>query len=245
MYYFIIEAEETNYFFNFIISVISVFVGAYSAYWFNLKQQSKNDKNKKYKRENEQKDFETLKFNYVISVSHSNIEKLKVFLKVLNKKKQELDEFIDNPIPEETSKIFSDISFSVNPLNIKELQFTAKVSKVIETFAYMVLSLEDLNYTLYYYNQNIKTYLSISNITNVKLAESCKKNVELLIGKSYLLVDSINKLIQTIYQYNENNKKLNLLEYDLSEDDKILYKLAEQQKLTSELLNIGQVNNNE
>lgn len=245
MYYFIIEPEKTNYFFNFIISVISVFVGAYSAYWFNLKQQSKNYKNKKYERENEQKDFETLKFNYVISVSHSNIEKLKVFLKVLNKKKQELDEFIDNPIPEDTSKIFSDISFSVNPLNIKELQFTAKVSKVIETFAYMVLSLEDLNYTLYYYNQNIKTYLSISNITNVKLAESCKKNVELLIGKSYLLVDSISKLIQTIYQYNENNKKLNLLEYDLSEDDKILYKLAEQQKLTSELLNIGQVNNNE
>ena len=241
MYYFIIEAAESSY----LPEYLAAFLGALFAYLFNIWLQKIIDKNKKDERENEQKDFETLKFNYVISVSHSNIEKLKVFLKVLNKKKQELDEFIDNPIPEETSKIFSDISFSVNPLNIKELQFTAKVSKVIETFAYMVLSLEDLNYTLYYYNQNIKTYLSISNITNVKLAESCKKNVELLIGKSYLLVDSINKLIQTIYQYNENNKKLNLLEYDLSEDDKILYKLAEQQKLTSELLNIVQVNNNE
>ncbi|HBO49708.1 MAG TPA: hypothetical protein DD619_02810 [Alphaproteobacteria bacterium] len=117
MYYFIIEPEKTNYFFNFIISVISVFVGAYSAYWFNLKQQSKNDKNKKDEREKEQKDFETLKFNYVISVSHSNIEKLKVFLKILTNRLQKLEKKED--------EIFSNIPFSFTKLEIKELHFTA------------------------------------------------------------------------------------------------------------------------
>lgn len=222
MYYFIIEPEKTNYFFNFIISVISVFVGAYSAYWFNLKQQSKNDKNKKYEREKEQKDFETLKFNYVISVSHSNIEKLKVFLKILDKKKQELDEFIDNPNIVLAPMIFADLSFNTNRLQDKELQFTANDSKIIENFAYMTLSKEDLDYTLNYYNQNIKKYRFL--VTDKSLAESCEKNVELLIRKSYLLVDSINQLIQAIYQYNENNNKLNLLKYALTEDDKILYK---------------------
>lgn len=213
MYYFIIEPEKTNYFFNFIISVISVFVGAYSAYWFNLKQQSKNDKNKKDERENEQKDFETLKFNYVLSVSHSNIEKLKVFRNILTNRMQKLKKKED--------EIFSNIPFSFTKLEIKELQFTANDSRVIETFAYMDNALNDLVYTLNSYNSNIINKQLLGGKLSI---DSHINNVRPLINKTCILIDSINQLIQAIYQYNENNNKLNLLKYALTENDKILYK---------------------
>ena len=218
MYYFIIEPEKTNYFFNFIISVISVFVGAYSAYWFNLKQQSKNDKNKKDERENEQKDFETLKFNYVLSVSHSNIEKLKVFRKILTNRMQKLKKKED--------EIFSNIPFSFTKLEIKELQFTANDSRVVETFAYMDNALNDLVYTLNSYNSNIINKQLLGGKLSI---DSHINNVRPLINKTCILIDSINQLIQAIYQYNENNNKLNLLKYALTENDKILYKKAKQQ----------------
>lgn len=213
MYYFIIEAEETNYLLQFCISVVSVFLGAYFAYLFSIEQQNENDEKKKKKREKEQKDFETLKFNYVLSVSHSNIEKLKVFRKILTNRMQKLKKKED--------EIFSNIPFSFTKLEIKELQFTANDSRVIETFAYMDNALNDLGYTLNSYNSNIINKQLLGGKLSI---DSHINNVRPLINKTCLLIDSVNKLMQTIYQYNENNNKLNLLKYALTEDDKILYK---------------------
>lgn len=218
MYYFIIEPEETNYILNFFISASSAFIGALSAYLFNIWFQEKIDEKKKNTRKIEQKDFETLKFNYVLSVSHSNIEKLKVFRKILTNRMQKLKKKED--------EIFSNIPFSFTKLEIKELQFTANDSRVIETFAYMDNALNDLGYTLNSYNSNIINKQLLGGKLSI---DSHINNVRPLINKTCILIDSVNKLMQTIYQYNENNNKLNLLKYALTEDDKILYKKTEQQ----------------
>lgn len=230
MYYFIIEAAENSY----LPECLAAFLGALFAYLFNIWLQEIIDKKKKDEREKEQKNFETLKFNYVISISHANFEELKVFLEILINRMQKLEKKED--------EIFSNIPFSFTKLEIKELQFTANDSRVIETFAYMDNALNDLEYILNSYNSNIINKQLLGGKLSIG---SHINNVKPLMNKTYILIDSVNQLIQTIYQYNENNNKLNLLKYELTEDDKILYKKAEQQRLNIEISNIEQVNNNE